>query len=236
MSRGIVFLFAAIVAAVLVFGCRTPSSDGVSADSSGAAGLIGELDAYSKEYKHVDRDPSGNVVSLVLPSRFLTKSNVKRVASIPTLKGLTAFGGGEQYGVFRIVPRLTNLTSLRLNCFIRTNDPALRQILPAVSQMQNLRELTLYGVFVPAAEYRRLGQMTNLTSLKIIFGKINDREVPVLTNLVNLRSLHLTSVDVSTASTNLLGRLPLTNFVFQSSLRMNGVGRHGKSNGELRRK
>jgi hypothetical protein len=164
----------------------------------------------------VERDGSGNVISVAL--RWTNSNNraLYLVSTIGSLQKLTIQGRGSPDEWTRegisCLGRLTNLTTLRVACV--APKPALKQgVFEEICNLRGLRSLSLVSACPERSEYVALTNLQNLAELNVSYAtNFGDAELCLLTNLVNLRNLSIRYDAVSREGTNVLSRMPrLTN-------------------------
>lgn len=171
----------------------------------------------SIDYLDLQRDEQGQVVSLVLSQRNATDESLSLVSTLPTLRELTIRGRGYPSNRWTLnglahLKRMTNLSTLRIACLATEPDMNL-QFLHEVSHLEQLRSLYLVAASQKTAEYSTLTNLQNLTTLLISYDtNFGNAELPLLTNLPNLKRVDLYWDGVTPHGTNVLSQMPsLTN-------------------------
>ena len=160
------------------------------------------------------RDISNNAVSVRLWYPLANDQGIALFSGFTTirefsLKVPSRYNMGiSAAGIASLTP-LTNLTKLSVACA-----GSLRPgVVEAICRLKQLRELQLYAAHPPPQEYACLTNLQNLTTLSIIYNtNFCDRELSILTNLTNLRSLTLRDDGFSEEGVRVLaGMTSLTN-------------------------
>lgn len=110
---------------------------------------------------------------------------------------------------------MTNLTSMNIACggLLKAG------VFEEICKMKEVRELGLVAAYPPASEYFGLTNLHNMVELRVAYcTNFGDREVSMLTNLINLRSLTLYADGFSSEGTNVLRSMTgLTNVAVRVS-------------------
>jgi len=176
----------------------------------------------------IDRNGLGAIVAIGIPSRFNDDHSLELLGSLCTVTQVVLFGGSKQWeqGSPTLTERgiaflagMTNLTNLELACLQHLDGGVLR----GVSDLSQLKRLTLYNVALSSEEYKWLSYATNLVRLEIQnCSNFGDHELCLLTNLTTLKDLRLLGTSVSPDATNIVSRMhSLTNTVFKNSEQTN---------------
>jgi hypothetical protein len=164
----------------------------------------------------VERDASGNVISVALRWTNANNQALFLVSTIGSLQQLTIQGRGipdewSREGISHL-GKLTNLVSLRIACI--GPKPALKAgVLEELRNLRRLESLSLVAADPERSEYAALTNLQNLSELNVSYAaNFGDAELCLLTNLVNLRNLSIHYTAVSREGTNVLSRMQrLTN-------------------------
>jgi hypothetical protein len=178
-----------------------------------------ELAALLKRLKEgrnpgdVERDESGNVVSVVLRWTNANNRALFLVSALDSLQELTIAGRGRpetgewtREGI-SYLGKLTNLVTLRVACL--GLKPLLKDgVLEEICNLRRLKSLSLMAAYPERSEYVALTNLQDLAELNLSYAtNFGDAEFCSLTNLVNLRSLSIYGDAVSREGTNVLSRM-----------------------------
>ena len=156
------------------------------------------------------RDSNGLLISLNIHCQYHDDAKLRLISQIPTISKLKINGlltpdsSNTTYIGISYLTNMTKLFALELDCFgSQTYSPGM---LENVCRINQLHELKLYYFGAPAAEYRFLSRLTNLTRVDIEYSPhFGNKELCILTNLPGLRELSLVGTGVTPEGTNVLG-------------------------------
>jgi hypothetical protein len=187
-------LMAAILLVVLLFAAspivfaQTTNSDG---DQAKISRLLKEVEL--RKFIPPERDTNGNVVTLLLDSHLADDQGIEAASKIHSLRELriqpSAVDKIPTKAAISHLLGMTNLESLGLGCGGTLNPGVFAEI----CQIRGLRKLSLVSTRPPAEEtYSAITNLQNLTAFSISYcPNFGDRELCLLTNLHNLRSLDI---------------------------------------------
>ena len=173
---------------------------------------------WVEEQGDLERDSSGNVISLALRQTNANDRALFLASNIGSLRELIIQGRGRpDTGEWTrkgtaCLNNLINLESLRILCVAPY--PALQDgVFNEICNLKGLRSLSLVAACPERAEYRALTNLQNLSELRVSYAtNFGDAELASLTNLVKLSSLYISFDAVSPAGTNVLAHMKrLTN-------------------------
>lgn len=175
--------------------------------SSGVQSLIEAITNYSPTY--VQRNSSGDVVSLTVTKQHVTDATLETIATLPRLERLHLFGNAYQRTFTRAgiaaLRKSTNLADLGFSCFVVLPEGVFEE----ASRIPSVRHLTLEKADPATMEFSHLTNMVGLVELRILYSPaFGDDSIQLLTALRGLRVLELRYTAISARREDLIKKIP----------------------------
>jgi len=168
----------------------------------------------------LETNSTGRILSVTLRQDLATDDTLTLITNLGSLRRLVIMpnrrGNLTTRGISAL-SSLTNLVSLHLSCSGNLPEGVFREI----CNLTQIRCLALYGARPPESEYSGITNLQNLVQLNVTYcTNFGDRQLSLITNLPNLRSIEVWADALSAHATNLLARMnTLTNIATKPNYR-----------------